>query len=108
MFEASRVIPEPPSVRRSPIEPMIVTSRPSRIQTVPRPMTTIQWNFDQGRRSRRAGTLVSIVAPSAVIGDRLPTVGVGQSDGRVAGRREEDGGPAGLLWPPRTRPGGGR
>jgi hypothetical protein len=52
-------------VSRSPIEPMIVTSSPSRIQTVPNPMITIQCHFAQGRRSRRAGTLVSISLPSA-------------------------------------------
>src|SRR3954470_11349422 len=45
--------------------PTIVTSSPSRIQTVPSPITTIQWNFDQGRRSRRDGIRVSIVPSSA-------------------------------------------
>ena len=35
--------------------PTIVTSSPSRIQTVPRPITTSQWNRDHGRRSSRAG-----------------------------------------------------
>ena len=53
-------IPLPDSVRRGAIAPTIVTSRPSRIQTVPRPMTTIQWNCAHGSRSRRAGMLVSI------------------------------------------------
>ena len=53
-------IPLPGSVMRGAIEPTIVTSRPSRIQTVPRPITTIQWNFAHGSRSRRAGMLVSI------------------------------------------------
>ena len=53
-------IPLPGSVRRGAIEPTIVTSRPSRIQTVPRPITTIQWNFAHGSRSRRAGMLVLI------------------------------------------------
>ena len=43
--------------------PTIVTSSPSRIQTVPRPITTIQWKRDQGRRSSRAGIWVSIVPP---------------------------------------------
>jgi len=42
--------------------PTIVTSRPSRIQTAPRPITTIQWKRDQGSLSNRAGTRVSIVA----------------------------------------------
>src|SRR4051794_27255112 len=54
-------MPLPGSVRRAAIEPTIVTSRPSRIQTVPRPMTTRQWNLVHGRRSRRAGTSVRIV-----------------------------------------------
>ena len=48
------------SVRRAAIEPTIATSRPSRIQTVPSPMTTIQWKRDQGSRSSRAGTRVSM------------------------------------------------
>ena len=41
--------------------PTIVTSRPSRIQTVPRPITIIQCHRDQGSRSRRAGTFVVTV-----------------------------------------------
>ena len=41
--------------------PTMVTSRPSRIHTVPRPITIIQCHRDQGRRSRRAGTLVVTV-----------------------------------------------
>src|SRR5215212_2621614 len=57
--------PEPSSVRRPPIAPTIVTARPSRIQTVPRPMITIQCQRDQGRRSSRAGMLVSIVRREA-------------------------------------------
>jgi hypothetical protein len=44
-----------------PIEPTIVTARPSRIQTVPSPMMTIQCHFDHGRRSIRAGMAVSMV-----------------------------------------------
>ncbi len=43
------------------IWPTIVTSRPSRIQTVPSPMMIIQCHRDQGSRSSRAGTLVLIV-----------------------------------------------
>ena len=35
--------------------PTIVTSSPSRIQTVPRPITIIQWKRDHGSRSRRDG-----------------------------------------------------
>src|SRR5580700_11381238 len=42
--------------------PTMVTSRPSSIHTVPRPITIIQCHRDQGRRSRRAGTLVVTVA----------------------------------------------
>jgi hypothetical protein len=55
-------MPLPASVRRSPTLPTIVTSRPSRIQTVPSPITTIQWKRDHGSRSSRDGTLVSIVS----------------------------------------------
>ena len=55
-------IPLPFSVIRDATEPTIVTSSPSRIQTVPRPMTTSQWNLDQGNRSSRAGIRVSIVS----------------------------------------------
>src|ERR671915_230732 len=54
-------MPLPSSVRRAAIEPTIVTSRPSRIQTVPRPITTSQWKRDHGSRSKRAGTRVSTV-----------------------------------------------
>ncbi len=49
------------SVRRAAIEPTIATSRPSRIQTVASPMKTIQWKREQGSRSSRAGTRVSMV-----------------------------------------------
>ena len=49
------------SVSRAAIEPTIVTSRPSRIHTVPRPITTIQWKRDHGSRSSRAGIFVSMV-----------------------------------------------
>src|SRR5690606_22896257 len=47
--------------------PTIVTSSPSRIQTVPRPMTIRQWNRDHGSRSSRAGTLVVTTPSSAVV-----------------------------------------
>jgi len=47
------------------IDPTIVTSRPSRIHTVPSPTRIFQCQRDQGRRSSRAGMLVSIV-PSYV------------------------------------------
>ena len=43
------------------IEPTIVTSRPSRIQTVPSPTTIRQCHLDRGSRSSRAGMFVSIV-----------------------------------------------
>ncbi len=46
-------IPLSPSVSREAIAPTIVISRPSRIQTVPSPMTTIQWKRAHGRRSMR-------------------------------------------------------
>src|SRR6478752_7274516 len=45
--------------------PTMVTSSPSRIHTVPSPMTTSQWNFDHGRRSSRAGMVVWIVFSDA-------------------------------------------
>ena len=59
-------MPLPFSVSREATEPTIVTSRPSRIQTVPRPMTTSQWKRDHGSRSSRAGISVSIVSAWAV------------------------------------------
>ena len=49
------------------IEPTIVTSRPSRIHTVPSPMRILQCQRDQGRRSSRAGMLVSIVPSSPAV-----------------------------------------
>src|SRR4051812_22034592 len=61
-----RASPLPRSVRREATEPTIVTSRPSRIHTVPRPKTILQWNRDHGRRSRRAGTAVRTVRSSPV------------------------------------------
>ena len=45
----------------------MLTSSPSRIQAVPRPMITIQWKRDQGSRSRRAGILVLIVPVSTPV-----------------------------------------
>jgi hypothetical protein len=41
--------------------PTMVTSRPSRIQTVPSPIMIIQCHRDHGSRSSRAGTLVVTV-----------------------------------------------
>src|SRR3954462_3303037 len=51
-------MPLPFSVIREATEPTIVTSSPSRIQTVPSPKTMRQWKRDHGSRSSRAGTLV--------------------------------------------------
>ena len=51
-------MPLPGSVSRDATLPTIVTSRPSRIQTPPRPATTRQWNRDHGSRSSRAGMCV--------------------------------------------------
>ncbi len=62
MSPAVRWIPLPFSIIREATEPTIVTSRPSRIHTVPRPITTRQWNRDHGRRSSRAGTRVLMVS----------------------------------------------
>src|SRR5689334_2800671 len=50
------------SDRRLPIAPTIVTSRPSRIHTVPRPVITSQCHPLQGSRSIRAGIRVSTVS----------------------------------------------
>ena len=44
----------------SDIDPTIVTSSPSRIHTVPRPITIIQCHRDHGSRSSRAGMSVVI------------------------------------------------
>src|ERR1700709_1318864 len=60
--------------------PTIVTSRPSRIQTVPSPTTIIQWKLDQGRRSRREGTrvlTVSIFGPESLIPHRQYPLAIG-------------------------------
>ncbi|MGC0426406.1 hypothetical protein RKD32_002761 [Streptomyces sp. SAI-195] len=59
--------PLPSSAMRPATLPTIVTSRPSRIQTVPRPITIIQCQRDQGSRSRRAGTAVVTVPVEAGI-----------------------------------------
>jgi nucleotide-binding universal stress UspA family protein len=63
-------MPLPDSVSRGAIEPTIVTSRPSRIQTVPRPMTMRQWKRDQGSRSSRAGISVAMTRDAADIAPR--------------------------------------
>src|SRR5690242_17902224 len=67
--------PLPDSDSRLAMLPTTVTSRPSRIQTVPRPMTIVQCQRDHGRRSRRAGMLVvtvwPVVASAVVMGSLL-------------------------------------
>src|SRR3954468_21515247 len=50
------------SDRREAIAPTIVTSSPSRIQTVPSPTMTSQCQLLQGSRSMRAGILVLTVS----------------------------------------------
>ena len=59
--EALSSSPLPGSLSRPPMAPTMVTARPSRTHTVPRPMTTIQCQRDHGKRSIRAGMSVSIV-----------------------------------------------
>ena len=58
------VMPLPAVVNVLPTAPTMVTSSPSRIQTVPRPIRTIQCHLDHGNRSRRPGTVVSVVLRS--------------------------------------------
>src|SRR5258705_4884310 len=60
-------MPLPASVMRGAIAPTIVTCSPSRIHTVPSPMTTLQWKRDHGSRSRRAGMFVLIVRGSRAV-----------------------------------------
>src|SRR4051794_28833729 len=60
-------IPLPDSVRRGAIAPTIVTSRPSRIQTVPRPTTIRQWKRAHGSRSRRLGIWVRTTRPRSAL-----------------------------------------
>jgi hypothetical protein len=59
--EVVRPTPLPCSVSRAPTDPTIVTSSPSRIQTVPSAATIVQWKLDHGNRSSRAGIFVRIV-----------------------------------------------
>jgi hypothetical protein len=56
--------PLPFSVSREATLPTMVTSRPSRIHTLPRPMRTRQWNFDQG--PSRLDRLPSTVATTRI------------------------------------------
>jgi hypothetical protein len=55
MVAVVMAIPLPGWVSLAPIEPTIVTSRPSRIQAVPSPAMMRQWKLDQGSLSSRAG-----------------------------------------------------
>ena len=58
------------SVSRAPMAPTIVTSRPSRIQTVPSPSTTSQCHELHGSRSILAGMRVRIVCTAPVYPER--------------------------------------
>jgi hypothetical protein len=49
-------------------------SRPSRIQAVPSPTTTVQWNRVHGNRSIRAGMRLRIVLPCVAVVDMLRNV----------------------------------
>src|SRR3954471_11083132 len=55
----------------------MVTSRPSRIHTVPRPTSTIQCQRAHGSRSSRAGIRVSTILPSAIDSVAMPASAVG-------------------------------
>src|SRR6201991_4685519 len=63
-------MPLPASVRRGAMAPTIVTSRPSRTQTVPSPITMRQWNLAHGRRSMRLRICVVIVRRRRPAGGR--------------------------------------
>ena len=65
-------MPLPFSISREATELTFVTSRPSRIQTVPSPITTVQWNRDHGNRSSRAGMRVLMVPNSTSAAHRSP------------------------------------
>src|SRR4051812_1310188 len=75
---SAAVMPRPPSagfiMRASDIEPTIVTSRPSRIHTVPRPITISQCQRTQGSLSIRAGMSVSIRPVSTEATTTLPSL----------------------------------
>src|SRR4051812_39966264 len=88
--------PLPFSLSRPPMAPTMVTARPSRIHTVPRPPTTIQCHLDQGNRSIRAGMLVSMVLSLAVC------VAMRRLPGRAPDRARDDDPP-----PAHRMPGGG-
>ena len=56
-----------------PIDPTIVTSRPSRIQVIPSATSTSIWKRLNGSRSSRAGMSVVIAAPCVLASKRLPS-----------------------------------
>ena len=60
MSELLRPRPVLAGLRASDIEPTMVTSSPSRIQTVPSPITISQCHRAHGSRSSRAGMSVVI------------------------------------------------
>ena len=68
------LMPSPVSLglRASDIEPTIVTSRPSRIQTVPSPITTSQCQRAHGSRSSRAGMSVVMRPVSTLMPEAVP------------------------------------
>ena len=65
------LIPLPLAEIAPAIEPTIVTSRPSRIHTVPSPTRIFQCHRDHGSRSNRAGMLVSIVPSRSAVGEAM-------------------------------------
>ena len=77
-------IPEPFSVSREEIVPTIVTSSPSRIHTVPSPISTIQCQRAHGSRSSRAGIFVSMIRPSAAVSSPWVEVCPGAAAGKLA------------------------
>ena len=82
-------MPLPGSVSVGARKPMIVTSSPSRIQTIPSPITTRQWKLDHGSRSSRAGIRVSIVLnrPESAVASPASMLSTG-----IPGRRTGENG----------------
>src|SRR6202042_693237 len=68
---AEMLMPLPLAEIAPAIEPTIVTSRPSRIQTVPSPTRIRQCQLAHGSLSKRAGMLVSIVPSSWLLVERV-------------------------------------
>src|SRR4051812_4864256 len=88
----SELVSPSPSVddfRASDIEPTIVTSRPSRIQTVPSPITMTQCHRAQGSRSSLAGMSVLIWPVSTLLAMAPPPCGC-EARSRVCGDRAVD------------------